>query len=83
MKNPMCADLGLEGACCPTADENWGFLDCCSTFPDECASGVSEDCKVTSAEDYKLSVGGTSGASCPSALMVGSALALVLAALSL
>ena len=32
--NAACAALDLTGLCCPTVDG--GFLDCCTTVPDEC-----------------------------------------------
>ena len=45
--NPVCAAMGLEGACCPTADGV--MLDCCNRgceVHDAC-SGLAESCCPT------------------------------------
>jgi hypothetical protein len=76
-ENPKCAGAGLTGACCPTSDPTFGFLDCCESVPDECAEGTSENCIVTSTEEYIKALGATSDARFMSGWTMGTVLALV------
>jgi len=73
--NPVCAKLGLEGECCPSADGQ--YLDCCNrscqrhaecnSLAENCCptlDGVELDCCDHQAELAAIGTGRSKGASC-------------------